>query len=60
VNINAPHDAVTGFNVDEDIHNAKCLLLVQTGTLNLQGCSLSVESIKRVKKQKEIKTPCIY
>jgi hypothetical protein len=49
VNHNQPHDAITGFNV-EDIPNAKCLLLVQTGTLNLQGCSLSVESIKRKSK----------
>ena len=56
---NVTHEAIKDFNLD-DTANAKCLLLVQSGTLNMQGCSLSVESIKRSKKPIQLKTPCIY
>ena len=49
------HGCMTLFNNEQD---AVCLILIKSGTLILQGCSLSVESIK--KNSLKYKVPCVY
>jgi hypothetical protein len=50
------HPCIEGFN-QENPDEIVCLILIKSGTLILQGCSLSVESIKNNLK---FKAPCIY
>jgi hypothetical protein len=52
-----PHPCMTEFN-SEHPEETVCLILLKSGTLNLQGCSLSVESIKP--DTLRYKAPCIY
>ena len=51
------HPCISGFKW-QDPEEMLCLVVIKSGTLNLQGCHLSVESIKPTAMQYKI--PCIY
>jgi hypothetical protein len=57
VTLGGPHPCMTEFN-SEHPEETVCLILLKSGNLNLQGCSLSVESIKP--DTLRYKAPCIY
>lgn len=51
-------ECISGFPDNENKDDIVCLILIKSGTLILQGCSLSVESIKD--NSTKMKVPCIY
>jgi len=53
----AEHPCISGFKW-QDPEEMLCLIVIKSGTLNLQGCHLSVESIKPNAMQYKIS--CIY